>query len=127
MGRKRILLVDDSETVLRAEELILRHEDVELLTACDGEEAVLTAETEQPDLILMDLVMPRMNGLAACRKLREQDATEFVPVIMVTSKGEPQLVEAAYAAGCNDYITKPINGPELIAKVRNLLRNNHAE
>jgi DNA-binding response OmpR family regulator len=69
----------------------------------------------------MDVVMPRMDGFEACRKLREQDDTRAIPVIMVTTRGELASVETGYASGCNDYVTKPINGLELLAKVRSCL------
>ena len=121
MVRKKILLVDDSSTVLLMERMILSKNQYDVVTAKDGVEGVEKAVAEKPDLILMDVVMPRMDGFEACRKLREQDDTKAIPVIMVTTRGELASVETGYAAGCNEYVTKPINGLELLAKVRSCL------
>ncbi|HVI92473.1 MAG TPA: response regulator [Anaeromyxobacter sp.] len=121
MVRKKILLVDDSSTVLLMERMILSKSQYDVVTAKDGVEGVEKAVAEKPDLILMDVVMPRMDGFEACRKLREQDDTKAIPVIMVTTRGELASVETGYAAGCNEYVTKPINGLELLAKVRSCL------
>lgn len=118
---KKILLVDDSNTVLLLHQMTLRSSGYQLLVARDGEEAVQRARAERPDLILMDVVMPRMNGIEACRRIREEDATRHVPIIMVTTRGEPVNVEMGYQAGCNEYLTKPFDGRELMACVRNYL------
>jgi CheY-like chemotaxis protein len=119
--KKRILLVDDSNTVLLMERMLLDKSAYELSTAADGAEAVRKATAEKPDLILMDVVMPRMNGFEACRALREQEQTQDIPIILVTTRGEAQNVEAGYESGCSDYITKPINGAELMSKLRHYL------
>ena len=121
MDRKKILLVDDSSTVLLMEKMILSKSEYDVVTARDGVEGVEKAKNEHPDLILMDVVMPRMDGFEAVRKLREDDATKAIPVIMVTTRGELQSVETGYASGCSDYVTKPINGLELLTKVRSCL------
>ncbi len=121
MDRKKILLVDDSSTVLLMEKMILSKSEYDVVTARDGVEGVEKARNERPDLILMDVVMPRMDGFEAVRKLREDDATKAIPVIMVTTRGELQSVETGYASGCSDYVTKPINGLELLTKVRSCL------
>ena len=118
---KKILLVDDSSTVLMMERMILAAESYELCTASNGKQAVERAKIERPDLILMDVVMPLMDGVEACKAIRADDATREIPIIMVTTRGEPHNVESGYELGCNDYVTKPINGPELLSKVRNLL------
>lgn len=121
MDRKKILLVDDSSTVLLMEKMILSKSEYDVVTARDGLEGIEKARCERPDLILMDVVMPRMDGFEAVRKLREDDATRSIPVIMVTTRGELQSVETGYASGCSDYVTKPINGLELLTKVRSCL------
>ena len=118
---KKILLVDDSSTVLMMEQMILSHGRYELRTARDGEEAVVRARADQPDLILLDIVMPKMDGLETLRTLRGDGLTQHIPVIMVTTRSEAQSMETGYLRGCNDYVTKPVNGSELLAKVRNLL------
>jgi len=121
--RKKILCVDDSATILMMERMILSKGPYDLVTAADGEEAVSKALAERPDLILMDIVMPRMNGFDACRRIREQEATRATPVIMVTTRGEVQNMENGFESGCNDYVTKPINATELLSKLRNYLGN----
>src|SRR5262245_50591135 len=121
MSRKKILLVDDSKTALIMEQMILKRAPYDLLVARDGTEGVAKAVTERPDLILMDVVMPGMTGFEALRALREQDATKHIPVIMVTTRGEGENVEVGYESGCNDYLTKPIDGAALLAKIRDYL------
>ena len=121
MKRKKILLVDDSNTILMMEKFILRNDPYELLSASNGEEAVLMAAEQQPDLILLDVIMPKMGGFEACRLIRENELTRSIPVIMVTTRGEAANVETGWANGCTDYVTKPINAVELLAKVRSIL------
>ncbi|HEU4887497.1 MAG TPA: response regulator [Thermoanaerobaculia bacterium] len=121
MKRKKILLVDDSNTILMMEKYILRNDPYELVSASNGEEAVRKAAEHQPDLILLDVIMPKMGGFEACRLIRENELTQSIPVIMVTTRGEAVNVEAGWANGCTDYVTKPINAVELLAKVRSIL------
>ena len=121
MSKKKILLVDDANTILMMERMILGKGAYELVTASDGEEAVEKAARERPDLILLDVIMPKMNGFEACRRIREQDSTRTIPIIMVTTRGEEDNVETGFKNGCNDYVTKPINGVELLSKVKNYL------
>ena len=120
MSRK-ILLVDDSATVLMMERMILASERFQIVTAANGEEAQERARTEQPDLILMDIVMPRVNGIQACQAIKRDPATAHIPIILVTTRGEAASLEAGYSSGCNDYVTKPVNSAELLCKIRNIL------
>jgi DNA-binding response OmpR family regulator len=119
--RKKVLLVDDSKTILLMERMILGNGPWELVVAFDGEDAVEKARAELPDLILMDVVMPRMNGFDACRQLRARAETAHIPIIMVTTRGETESVEAGYESGCADYVMKPIDPEELLAKVESYL------
>jgi DNA-binding response OmpR family regulator len=120
---KKILLVDDSSTTLLMEEMLFReHTNYKLVLARNGEEAVQTAIAEKPSLILMDVIMPKMDGFAACREMRKHVSLKRVPIIMVTSRGESGNVEQGFESGCNDYVTKPINGAELIEIVNGYLR-----
>jgi DNA-binding response OmpR family regulator len=118
---KKILLVDDSKTILMMERMVLNKIGYEILTANDGEEGVARALAERPDVILLDVVMPKMGGFEVCRRLRQEETTKNVPIIMVTTRGEAANVEAGYQSGCNDYITKPIDALELLAKLRDQL------
>src|SRR5574337_589072 len=98
MTRKKILLVDDADTILMMERMILNKSGYDLITA--------KAVTERPDLILMDVVMPRMNGFEACKQLKQQDETKTIPIVMITTRGEEENVETGYESGCDDYIPK---------------------
>ena len=110
-----VLVVDDS---LTAREFLRRQLDgYDVRTAADGEEGIQLALAAAPALILMDVVMPKMDGLAACRTLRRIPATAAVPIIMVTSLDEEWDLEEGYRSGCTDYIAKPVDREELLAKV----------
>jgi len=117
MGDKKILLVDDAETILMMERMILGKSYV-LVTAKDGEKALAAAANEKPDLIILDIVMPNMDGFEVCRRIRSDESTKSIPVIMVTTKGDSGNVEKGFQSGCNDYVFKPINSSELLSKVR---------
>ena len=121
MSRKKILLVDDSNTVILMEKMILAKGPYDIVVAKDGQEGVEMAAAQKPDLILMDVMMPRMTGFEACKRLRSQKHTAAIPVILVTTRGEEASVKNGYDSGCNDYVTKPINGGELLSKVRGYL------
>src|SRR5213593_1665244 len=112
MPRKKVLLVDDSTTVLLMERMILNKGPYQISTAMDGEEAVAKATAERPDLILLDVVMPKMNGFQTCRALRGREETRNIPIIMVTTRGEAENVESGFERGCTDYVTKPIDAVE---------------
>jgi PleD family two-component response regulator len=122
MGRKKILVVDDSKVASMTAQLILRREKrFDVIEASDGIEAVKKATEELPDLILMDVMMPNMDGFEACRELRSLESTKDIPIIMVTTRSEADNVEMGFESGCNDYIFKPVEGIELLTKVRKLI------
>jgi CheY-like chemotaxis protein len=118
MVNKKILVVDDSKPALFMESMILRNGRYFVINARDGVEAVEKAVAELPDLILMDVDMPRKTGLDACRELKRGDATRHIPIILVTSRGEGEAVERGFESGCDDYLTKPFDALELLSKVR---------
>lgn len=119
--KKKILLVDDSSTVILMEKMILAKGPYEIVTARDGVEGVAKAKSEQPDVILLDVMMPNLDGLSACAAIRNDAATAHIPIVMVTTRGEEHNIETAFRNGCNDYVTKPINGLELLTKLNNIL------
>jgi DNA-binding response OmpR family regulator len=121
MPRKKVLVVDDSGTARMLEQAALSRGPYDVITAKDGAEGVAKATAEKPDLILMDVMMPNMGGFDAVRAIRANEAIKGTPVIMVTTRGEPQNVEQGFAAGATDYVTKPVDAVELLAKVRNIL------
>ncbi|MBZ5523652.1 MAG: response regulator [Acidobacteriia bacterium] len=119
---KKILLVDDSPTSRLTSRMILgKRNNYELVSASDGQECVEMALTEKPDLILMDVTMPRMSGLEACRTLKDQPATRQIPVILVTTRSEKSVVEQAHVSGCNDFMTKPVDEQKLMALLKTYL------
>jgi len=104
------------------EEMILKQRtNYECVTAKDGLDAISRAVVEAPDLVLMDVVMPRMNGFEACKRMRTESSLSKTPIILVTTRGEEEYVEAGFQSGCNDYITKPINGFELVTLLQSYL------
>jgi PleD family two-component response regulator len=119
--KKKILLVDDSNTVLMMERMILAKGNFEIVVARDGDEAIAQAKNEKPDVILLDVVMPRLDGLMACAQIHGNPETAHIPIIMVTTRGEERNVETAFRNGAIDYVTKPINGLELLTKLHNAL------
>jgi len=122
--KKKVLLVDDSTTVLMMEKMILAKGPYQIITARDGREAIEMARREQPDIVLLDVVMPNLDGLSACAAIRQQPETAHIPIVMVTTRGEEANVETAFRNGCTDYVTKPINGIELLTKMNNILGVN---
>ena len=119
--RKTVLLADDSNTILMMEKMLLAAEPYNLVAAKDGQEAYDKALSEKPDLIVLDVVMPKLTGFEVCRKLREHEQTKATPILLVTTRGEAENIQKGYDAGCSDYITKPINGSEFISKLRTYL------
>jgi len=119
--RKKVLLVDDSNTVLMMEKMILAKGAFDIVVARDGDEAIAQAKREKPDVILLDVVMPRLDGLMACAQIHGDPETAHIPIIMVTTRGEERNVETAFRNGATDYVTKPINGLELLTKLHNAL------
>jgi CheY-like chemotaxis protein len=115
MAAKKILLVDDSSTSRLVNRMIFSQKaNYIVINASDGKEAVLLALQEKPDLILMDVVMPRMTGFEACRALKENSLTHRIPVILLTARSEEKYVQEGYASGCSHYLTKPVNDVELL-------------
>jgi CheY-like chemotaxis protein len=122
MTPKKILLVDDSKTALMMERAIVeKRTKYQCVTASDGQEAVSKAIKEHPDLVLMDVVMPRMNGFEACKQMRQQAATREIPIVLLTTRGEETYMEAGFQSGCNDYLTKPVHGEELVKLLQSYL------
>jgi adenylate cyclase len=118
----RILVVDDMPANVHILELRLAAQGYEVLTATDGEAALATAREAQPDLILLDVLMPKVDGLEVCRRLRSDPSFPFTPIIMVTAKADPKDVVAGLEAGGDEYLTKPVDQTALVARVKSMLR-----
>lgn len=119
--RKKLLLVDDTDTILLFLKTLLAGQGFDFLTAKNGEEAVAKARQERPDLILLDVFMPVMDGIEACRVLKGDPTLKDIPVVVVTARSEAENVEKCFDAGCDDYVFKPIRKLELLDKINRLL------
>jgi twitching motility two-component system response regulator PilH len=117
MPVKKILVVDDSPTERYVMVELLTKNGYQVLTAENGEEGVSKAKSEMPDLILMDVVMPGINGYQATRALMRDEATKNIPVIVCTSKGQESDKIWGLRQGAMDYLVKPVNGKALLAKI----------
>jgi twitching motility two-component system response regulator PilH len=119
--KKKVLVVDDDPTTILYVSELLSASGYTVVSAGDGEEGVARAVESPPDLILMDLSMPKVNGFEATRMLRASPRTEKVPIIAMTSLDRTADCESAFVAGCNEHIAKPLKSEELFAKISSLL------
>ncbi len=122
MAKAKILVVDDEEDIRELVELNLSQEGFKVIACESGEEALEMAGSQLPDLIILDLMLPGIDGLEVCKKLKSNLKTENIPVVMLTAKGEETDVVTGLEIGADDYITKPFSGKVLVARVRRLLR-----
>jgi twitching motility two-component system response regulator PilH len=120
MPVKKILVVDDSPTDRQYMLETLAKKGYQVVTAESGEDAIVKAKSELPDLILMDVVMPGLNGYQATRQITRDDATKHIPVIMCTSKGAETDKIWGMRQGANDYLVKPVDPAQLLAKIAQL-------
>jgi CheY-like chemotaxis protein len=118
----KILIVDDTETLRLFARMILTGQGYELDMAENGIEALKKMKVNKPDLVLLDIIMPEMDGIECLKRIRQDESMQNVKVIVATTNTEYEKVKEAFMAGCDDFITKPINRTELISKVEELLR-----
>jgi len=125
MPNEKILLVDDEPDFVEIVRFFLEANEYQVVTAINGEKALEKAIEEKPDLILLDIMMPKMDGFTACRELKNSENTKSIPIIMVTAKGSRGDVAQAARSGANSYIMKPFNLAKLVDKIQETL--NHPE
>ena len=118
----RILIVDDHETNRDILATRLGTHGYELMQAADGEEALTAAREHLPDLILLDVMMPKLDGMEVCRRLKGDATLPFMPIILVTAKADSKDVVAGLEAGADEYLTKPLDQLALVARVKSVLR-----
>lgn len=127
MSKERILVVDDEEDILELIRYNLAREGYEVVTVLTGEDALEATRSQQPDLIVLDLMLPGMDGLDVCKALRRHQKTADIPIVMVTAKGEEPDIVAGLELGADDYIAKPFSPRVLVARVRAVLRRRGKE
>ncbi len=121
MAKENILIVDDEEDVLELVRYNLEKNGYRTETACTGEEALTKAYARLPDLLILDLMLPGIDGLEVCKKLKSNTKTQSIPVIMLTAKGEEADIVTGLELGAEDYIIKPFSPKVLVARVRRVL------
>lgn len=122
MYKKTVLVVEDEEDILELLTFNLTREGFKVVGMVSGEEGLKAARTLRPDLLVLDLMLPGLNGLEVCRQLKKDPATERIPVVMLTARGEEADVVAGLELGADDYVTKPFSPRVLIARIRAVLR-----
>jgi len=121
MAKGKILVVDDEIYIVHILDFSLAMEGYEVLTALDGEQALEKARSEQPDLIVLDIMMPKLDGYETCRMLKGDDITREIPVILLSAKGRNVDQKIGFEVGADDYITKPFSPRKLVERINAIL------
>ncbi len=127
MTKETILIVDDEEDIIELIKYNLKTEGYSILTALAGEQAIKIAKQSRPDLMVLDLMLPGMDGFEVTRYLRSHEETQDMPIVILTAKGEESDVITGLELGANDYISKPFSPKVLIARIRSILRRRKKE
>jgi len=117
----RVLVVDDEVYILHILDFILGAEHYDVVTATNGEQALQRVREDKPDLIILDIMMPKLDGYETCRIIKSDDATKHIPVILLTAKGRDIDQKLGKEVGASDYITKPFSPTKLIERVQSIL------
>lgn len=125
LSTPKLLIADDNLQNCELLEAYLSEENYEFSFAYDGEQTLQRVAEDAPDLLLLDIMMPKQSGYEVCQQLKDNPATRSIPILMVTALNKQGDIERAVAAGCDDFLTKPVNGLELKTRVRSLLRVRH--
>ena len=118
----RILIVDDNEANRDILDTRLKTHGYELIQAADGEAAIAAVKEFLPDLVLLDVMMPKLDGIEVCRRLKSDPDLPFTPIVLVTAKADTKDIVAGLEAGADEYLTKPVDQPALVARVGSMLR-----
>ena len=121
MAKGRILVVDDEIYIVHILDFSLGMEGYEVVTALDGEQALEKARSEKPDLIVLDIMMPKLDGYETCKRLKADPATKDVPVILLSAKGRNVDQKVGFEVGADDYITKPFSPRKLVERINAIL------
>ncbi len=121
MAKGRILVVDDEIYIVHILDFSLGMEGYEVVTALDGEQALEKARTEKPDLIVLDIMMPKLDGYETCKRLKADASTKDVPVILLSAKGRNVDQKVGFEVGADDYITKPFSPRKLVERINAIL------
>ena len=120
-GAHRVLVVDDDPVIVRLLEVNFEMEGFEVVTAVDGQDGIDKAKAEQPDVVVSDVMMPKLNGLELAAALKGDDSTKHIPIVLLSAKAQVDDVRAGLEAGADDYVTKPFEPLDLIDRVTKLL------
>ncbi|MBN2081024.1 response regulator [bacterium] len=122
MKREKVVVIEDEANILEVIAYNLKRENYQVLVCQDGEEGLSLVRREAPDLVLLDLMLPGLDGIEVCRRLKADPLTSDIPIVMVTAKGEESDIVLGLGIGADDYIPKPFSPRELVARVRAVLR-----
>jgi len=125
MSKSRILIADDNPTNVELLEVYLSDCDCEIDIAVDGRDTLDKVAQFQPDMILLDIMMPKLSGFEVCEQIKADPKTQHIMILMVTALNELGDIERAVAAGCDDFLSKPVNKLELVKRVENMLKLRH--
>ena len=123
--KNKILIADDNQPNVELLEAYLADVDCDIDVASDGEETLVKVQSFQPDVILLDIMMPKLSGFEVCKQLKDDPETSSIMILMVTALNELGDIERAVAAGTDDFLSKPVNKIELVKRVENMLKLRH--
>jgi two-component system alkaline phosphatase synthesis response regulator PhoP len=127
MAKGKILVVDDEIYIVHILDFSLGMEGYSVVTALDGEQALEKARTEKPDLIVLDIMMPKLDGYETCKRLKADDATKAIPVILLSAKGRNVDQKVGFEVGADDYITKPFSPRKLVERINAILGQDSSQ
>jgi len=121
--KKKILVIEDDPSTLRFIEYTVQQEGLQVLTERNGLDGLKSAQTKQPDLIILDIMLPGLDGYEVCHRLRQKAETASIPILMLSAKARQEDKDTGIRVGADDYLTKPVDPSEIVTKVQTLLAN----